>query len=66
MEKETKYIKSDNKINGNPLTDKQKKAGSLNGKNKYWSAELRCWIYMRPGKDFEETERRLIEQHKIL
>jgi hypothetical protein len=61
-----KYIKGDNSINGKPLTERQKMAGSLKGKNKYWSEELRCWIYMRPGKDFKETERRLIEQHKLL
>lgn len=55
-----KVVKDDN-TKQKPLTERQKKCGSLKDRDKYWSEKLRCWFYIKKGNDFEEIEKRYLE-----
>lgn len=46
------------------LTEAHLKCGSLRGKTAHWSKELRCWIFLKPDKNFSEVEQKYIDQEK--
>ena len=58
--KPDKRIKADTTDNGK-LTEKHLKCGSLKGRKPYYSKELRCTFYLKPGISFDEVERKYIE-----
>lgn len=58
-----KRIKAPAFQNFKKLTEEQKKRGTLKGRIRHWSDALKCYFYIRPDKDFKETEQRYIE-HK--
>jgi hypothetical protein len=53
-----------NTYDNGKLTEAHLKCGSLKGKIAHWSNELRCWMFLKPGTDFLETEQRYIEQKR--
>ena len=54
-----KKTKINTKDNGK-LTERHTKYGSLKGRIRYYSKELRCYFFLKPGVDFNEVEQNYI------
>jgi len=57
IQKPEKQVKISTKDNGR-LSEKHLKMGRTKDKVAYYSEKLRCWFFLKPGKDFAETEER--------
>lgn len=57
-----KPLKRSSFRNGSDLTDAQKKCGSLKGKIKYYSEQLRCYFYVNEGIDPLEVEQKYLNR----
>lgn len=47
--------------NAKPLSEEQRKMGSLKGRVQYYSEQLKCYFFLKKNEDFAEVEQRYLE-----